>query len=83
MGFWICDAVSAENRIACFVEGAQFVSPILARSAPLMSWRSRLMPRTDFDDSERSAQVSILGYMAEVRENLRIQNEECRLISDH
>lgn len=31
MGPWTRDAVSAENRIASFVEGAQFVSPVLAR----------------------------------------------------
>ena len=33
MGFEIRDAVSAENRIAHFVEGAQFVASVLARSA--------------------------------------------------
>ncbi len=32
-GFLVRDAVSAENRIANFVEGAQFVSSVLARSS--------------------------------------------------
>ena len=31
--FWTRDGVSAVNRIANFVEGAQFVSSVLARSA--------------------------------------------------
>lgn len=33
MEFWTRDSVSAEDRIAHFVEGAQFVSSVLARSA--------------------------------------------------
>ena len=47
--FWTRDAVSAEDRIASFVEDAQFASSVVARSASLM-------PRTAFDDGERSAQ---------------------------